>query len=200
LDWFKSFAAKIRAAAMGISFAEHGLPLISKDSIRSIDAAYPALSEDYAELARKRTAVQGKLTREIDALLKPLGYERKGAEWRRISRSGRSCFEFQKSRYGFDGYFNAGARGALESAQLSASTEDGIRFFRMADFCPEMPGNDAADGLSYLRLHDDQAFCNGVMTVFRARMVPWLEARHTLAAITAMPKPSIMGSVRIFSD
>jgi Domain of unknown function (DUF4304) len=200
LNWFKALAGSFGAAALGIAFPEHGLPLITKDSIRRIDSAYPATEEEYAELVRKRVAVQRRLTREIDTLLKPLGYERKGAEWRRISRSGRSCFEFQKSRHGFDGYFNAGARSALESAQLHASTQDGIRFFRLADFCPEMPRNDAADALSYLRLHDDPAFCNGVMTVFRARMVPWLEARHALPAIMAMPEPSIMGSVRIFSD
>jgi Domain of unknown function (DUF4304) len=200
LNWFKALAGKFGAAALGISFPEHGLPLITKDSIRRIDSAYPATEEEYAELVRKRAAVQRRLTREIGALLKPLGYERKGAEWRRISRSGRSCFEFQKSRYGFDGYFNAGARSALEFAQPHASTQDGIRFFRMADFCPEMPRNDAADALSYVRLHDDPEFCNGVMTVFRARMVPWMEARHALAAIKPMPKPSIMGSVKIFSD
>jgi Domain of unknown function (DUF4304) len=200
LNGFKAFAGKIRAAALGITVPEHGLPLITRDSIRRIDCAYPASSEEYAELMRKRTVVQRGLTREIDALLKPLGYERKGAEWRRISRSGRSCFEFQKSRYGFDFYFNAGARGALEPEQPHASTQGGIRFFRMAEFCPEMPRNDAADALPYVRLHDDPAFCNGVMTVFRARMVPWLEARHTLPAIKAMRKPSIMGSVRIFSD
>jgi Domain of unknown function (DUF4304) len=200
LNWFKALAGKFGSAALGIAFPEHGLPLIAKDSIRRIDFAYPASSEDYAELVRKRTAVQRKLTREIDALLKPLGYEKKGSEWRKISGCGRSCFEFQKSRYGFDFYFNAGARGALEPAQPSASTPDGIRFFRMADFCPEMPGNDAADALSYVRLHDDPAFCNGVMTVFRARMIPWMEARHALIAVRALPRPSIMGSVRIFSD
>jgi Domain of unknown function (DUF4304) len=200
LNWFKAFAGKFGAAALGITFPEHGLPLITKDSIRRIDSAYPASSEEYAEFARKRTAVQRRLTREIDALLKPLGYEKKGSEWRKISGFGRSCFEFQKSRYGFDGYFNAGARGALEPEQSHANTQDGIRFFRMADFCPEMPRNDAADALSYIRLHDDPAFCDGVMTVFRARMVPWLKVRHGLIAIKSMPPPSVTRCIRIFSD
>ena len=181
------------------AFPAHGLPLISKASIRRIDRTYPASAEDYAALVRKRKAVQRQLTREIDALLGPLGYERKGAEWRKITGCGRSCFGFQKSQYGFDCFFNAGARGALEPTQPFASTPDGIRFSRMADFCPEMPGHDAADELSYVRLHDDPAFCNGVMTVFRARMVPWMEARHGLSAVRAIPGPSIMRSVRIFS-
>jgi Domain of unknown function (DUF4304) len=200
LNWFKAFAGKVRAAALGIAFPEHGLPLITKDSIRRIDTVYPASSEDHAELVRKRTAVRRRLTREIDALLKPLGYEKKGSEWRKISISGRSCFGFQKSSYGFACYFNAGARGALEPTQSHASTPDGIHFFRMADFCPEMPGNDVADGLPYMRLHDDPAFCSGVMTVFRARMVPWLESRHRRLPMRAMPPPSIMKAVRIFSD
>ncbi len=199
MSWFRTLLSRFGAAPSFV-FPAHGLPQISKDSIRRIDTAYPASEAEYAELVRKRTAVQRGLTREIDALLKPLGYERKGAEWRRISSSGRSCFEFQKSRYGFDFYFNAGARGALEPAQPSASTPDGIHFFRMANFCPEMPGNDAADAMSYERLHDDPAFGNGVMTVFRARMIPWMEARHGLLAIRSMPPPSVTGSVRIFSD
>jgi hypothetical protein len=199
LSWFRTLLSNFGAAPSFV-FPAHGLPLISKASIRRIDAAYPASEAEYAELVRKRTAVQRGLTREIDALLKPLGYERKGAEWRRISSSGRSCFEFQKSTYGFQCYFNAGALGALEPMQPSASTTDGIHFFRMANFCPEMPGNDTADALSYVRLHDDPVFHNGVMTVFRTRMVPWMEARHRLLAMRAMPPPSIMKSVRIFSD
>ena len=200
VSWFGALLGKFGAAAGMPRFPESGLPLISKDSIRRADTAYPASGEEYAELVRKRTAVQRGLTREIDALLKPLGYEKKGAEWRRISRSGRSCFGFQKSQYGFNCYFNAGALGALEPRwQPHASTQDGIQFFRMADFCPEMLGNDVADELSYVRLHDDPAFRSGVMTVFRARMVPWMEARHGLSSVRAIPGPSIMKSVRIFS-
>jgi Domain of unknown function (DUF4304) len=200
LSWIRTFFGKIGAPPPP-GFPENRYPLFPKDSIRRIDDAYPASSEEYAELVRKRTAVQRKLTREIDALLKPLGYEKKGSEWRKITRHGRSCFEFQKSSYGFDCFFNAGALGALEPrAQTYANTPDGIRFFRMANFCPEMPGNDAADALSYVRLHDDPAFYNGVMIVFRARMVPWMEARHRRLAVRAMPPPSIMKAVRIFSE
>ncbi len=190
-----------RLAALLPAYPAHGLPLISKGSIRRIDTIYPASDEEYAALARKRKAVQRQLTREINALLEPLGYERKGAEWRRITGCGRSCFEFQKSQYGFGCYFNAGALGAFEvPSRTFANTLDGIQFSRIADFCPEMPSNDIADELSYVRLHDDAAFCDGVMSVFRARMVPWLEARHRLSALRAMPQPSVTGLVRIFSD
>ena len=199
--WFGTVLGKLADKAGMPRFTQNGLPLISKDSIRETDLVYPASGSEYEELVSKRKSVQRGLTREIDGLLNPLGYERKNGEWRKRSLAGINCFGLQKSTYGFYGFFNAGALGAFEAPnRASANTEEGISFYRMANFCPEMPYNDVADGLSYSRLHDDPEFRNGVMTVLRARMVPWMEVRHRRAGFIGMPSPSVMGSVRIFSE
>ena len=201
MGWFGTVLGRLAEAARASSLPENRLPLISKDSIRWASLVYPDLDSGYPEHVRKRKAVQRELTRDFDAQLKPLGYERKGGEWRKRSRCGISCFGFQKSTYGFDCYLNAGALAAFEAPNITfANTEDGISFYRMADFCPEMPYNDVADGLSYARLHDDPAFRNGVMTVFQARMLPWLEMRHASFRFWRMPPASVMRQVRIFSE
>jgi hypothetical protein len=184
-------------------FPDHGLPLIPLDSVRGteIEIYLPNSNEEYEVLKKKRASVQRKLTKEINALLEPLGYERTGSEWRKKSRFGRSYFGFQKSHYGFGCFFNAGTLGKLEvPSQTRANTIDGIQCHRIAEFCPEMPHNDVADELPYVRLHDDTGFCNGVTTVIRARMIPWMEARHKAFAMIRMPSPADMVAVKIFLE
>jgi hypothetical protein len=180
-------------------FPDHGLPLIPLDSVRrtEIEIYLPNSNEEYEVLKKKRASVQRKLTKEINALLEPLGYERTGSEWRKKSRFGRSYFGFQKSHYGFGCFFNA---GTLVPSQTRANTIDRIQYHRIAEFCPELPHNDVADEMPYVRLHDDTAFCNGVMTVFQARMIPWMEARHRASAMIRMPSPADMVAVKIFTE
>jgi hypothetical protein len=69
--------------------------------------------------------------------------------------------------------------------------------FRLAQFCPEL-GNQAPDELSYLRLHDDEAFRTGILTVIRARIIPWMEANHRLPGPFLRPDPGDMRRVALF--
>ena len=62
------------------------------------------------------------------------------------------------------------------------------RYVRLSQFCPEMPNDIVPDGLSYMRLHGDPAFRNGVMRVFAARMVPWITMLHDPKPVET-PKP-----------
>jgi hypothetical protein len=181
------------------AFPQHAFPLIDPASIRRKDLIYPADAGQYEELKKQRGSVQRQLTKELDALLLPLGYLRSNSEWRKVSPYGRSYFYFQKSRYGFGCFFNAGTLGTMQ-APLVANTEDGIQTFRIVNFCPELPHNDVADELSYERLATDIEFRDGVMTIVRARIVPWLEARHRLASTGRMPSPEDMVKIAIFKD
>lgn len=212
MKWLRPIARLLGAArlsqAEGDSFGsgmfpDHGLPLIPLDSVRrtEIEMYLPKSNEEYEVLKKKRASVQRKLAKEINALLEPLGYERTGSEWRKTSRFGRSYLGFQKSHYGFGCFFNAGTLGTQEvPSQTLANTHDGIQWHRIAEFCPELPHNDVADELPYVRLHDDAGFRNGVMTVIRARMIPWMEARHKASAMIRMPSPADMVAVKIFTE
>jgi hypothetical protein len=184
-------------------FPDHGLPLIPLDSVRGTEIGIylPNSNEEYEVLKKKRASVQRKLAKEINAMLEPLGYERTGSEWRKTSPFGRSYFGFQKSHYGFGCFFNAGTLGTLDvPSPTLANTHDGIQCHRIAKFCPELPHNDVADELCYVRLHDDAGFRNGVMTVIQARMIPWMEARHRASAMIRMPSPADMVAVKIFTE
>jgi hypothetical protein len=182
-------------------FPDHGLPLIPLDSVRRTERYLPKSNEEFEVLKKKRASVQRKLAKEINAMLEPLGYERTGSEWRKTSRFGRSYFGFQKSHYGFGCFFNAGTLGTLDvPSPTLANTPDGIQCHRIAKFCPELPHNDVADELCYVRLHDDAGFRNGVMTVIQARMIPWMEARHRASAMIRMPSPADMVAVKIFTE
>jgi hypothetical protein len=182
-------------------FTDHGLPLIPLDSVRRTERCLPKSNEEFEVLKKKRASVQRKLAKEINAMLEPLGYERTGSEWRKTSPFGRSYFGFQKSHYGFGCFFNAGTLGTLDvPSPTLANTHDGIQCHRIAKFCPELPHNDVADELCYVRLHDDAGFRNGVMTVIQARMIPWMEARHRASAMIRMPSPADMVAVKIFTE
>lgn len=167
----------------------HGL--IALEALRGHDSAQPLLAEDREDLSRKRSAVQQSLTADIDQMLGPLGYSRSRDTWRKAGTVAISALQFQKGQYGFGAFFNAGAgiRWTLQD----------LRFHRLSEFCPEL-GNQAPDELSYLRLHDDPAFRKAILTVIRARMVPWMEARHGLSGAFTKRHPADMRRVSLFTD
>lgn len=174
--------------------------LIRAESIRATESpCVPRTGADYDALALERSQVQRSLTTELDALLLPLGYQRKGSDWSKNSVHGRSVLNFQKGQNGLACYFNAGVMTLLERASpIGSHSSGGSRYFRLAAFCPELPKNFVADALHYARLHDDAAFRNGVLTVIRARVIPWLEARHS--HWFRSPAPEDMRRIRIFED
>jgi hypothetical protein len=159
--------------------------------LRGHDRARPATEADRAALAAKRAAIQATLTREIDALLVPLGYVRTGDSWRRTSALAVSTLQFQKGQHGFGAFLNAAAGPRWAAHRLP--------LHRLARFCPEL-GNQAPDELSYLRLHDDDAFRAGILTVIRTRMVPWMQARHGLPGVFRRLDPAAMRRVPVFAD
>lgn len=210
MDWLRpitrlfclrALTRQSEASPVFVDFPELGLLLISTDSLRRAKPVFPQTKAEFDILKKKRVAVQRRMTKEIDGLLLPLGYERRGNEWRRTSVYGRSFLGFQKSHYGFGCFFNTGTMGRLEvPSRTLAGTADGFQLHRIANFCPELPHNDVAGELNYVCLHDDPGFHAAVMTVLRARMIPWMEARHRASALVAMPKPEDMAKVKIFAD
>ena len=165
--------------------------LIRRDALRTAPRPLPSSAAEYEELKRIRAAVQRRLTEDLERLLVPLGYARDGDTWRKSSALGRSAFQFQKSRHGFDAYFNASAGPRWPGRPLP--------LHRLAAFCPEM-ANEAPDALPYRRLDDDRAFRDAVLAVVRRRMIPWMETRHRLPGLPGWPSPAGMSAIRLFAD
>ncbi|MCU0908014.1 MAG: DUF4304 domain-containing protein [Rhodobacteraceae bacterium] len=164
--------------------------LIPPDLLRGHHRARPQTTDEQADLATKRKAVQARLTQDIDAILAPLGYTRTGDTWQRTSALATSALQFQKGQHGFGAFINASA-----GPRWAART---LPLHRLAHFCPEL-GNQAPDEMSYLRLHDDPAFRDGVLRVIRARIVPWMEARHGIAGVLRREAPADMRRVPLFA-
>ncbi len=116
---------------------------------------------------------------------------RAGDTWRRTSALAVSTLQFQKGQHGFGAFLNASAGPRWAAHRLP--------LHRLARFCPEL-GNQAPDELSYLRLHDDDAFRAGILTVIRTRMVPWMQARHGLPGVFRRLDPAAMRRVPVFAD
>jgi len=170
---------------------DHGLALIRQATLRATTRRYPVSSSEQDELTRKRAEVQRLLTAELDVALRSLGYERDGGAWRKVGAFARGEFQFQKSQHGFDCYFNAGIGPRWPAREPT--------LHRLARFCPEM-AHEAPDALPYVRLHDDPPYRAAIMTVIRARMIPWMEAQHGLLGLARRLAPEDMRHVRIFED
>jgi hypothetical protein len=164
--------------------------LIAPDALLRQDTRIPVEKDDHDALAAKRTAIKRVMTNEIEAILGPLGYVRAGDTWRRNSALATSALQLQSSTYGFGLFINAFAGPRHRSQFLPPH--------RLAKFCPEL-GLRAPDELGYLRLHDDPAFRAGILTVVRARMVPWMQARHGLLGMVRRPDPADMIRVPVFA-
>ncbi len=164
--------------------------LIAPGTLHGQDSPLPVEKDDRDALAAKRTAVKRVMTKEIEAILGPLGYVRAGDTWRRNSALATSALQLQSSTYGFGAFINAFA-GPRYRAQFMPP-------HRLARFCPEL-GLQAPDELPYLRLHDDPAFRTGILTVVRARMVPWMQARHGMGWMVRRLDPADMRRVPLFA-
>lgn len=197
-------------------------PLLSAQALaQSPEQAFPR----YDGLEHKRQVIQQRMAQEFDALLCPLGFQRKGSRWRKASAHGEIEFYFQKGKWGTECFLNV----AVRRAGNPHKTTEGANGFsvldvRMGDFCPELPSSTRPDGLSYVRLHDEPAFHRAVMRVFAARMVPWMmvlhqprpapapvqkigflarlfSVKHTAEPMPARyPRPEEMRSIPLFSD
>src|SRR5262245_29334865 len=153
------------------------------------------------DLKAIRAKVFKTLVAEFDATLRPLGYDRTGTEWRKASKFGRSILQLQKSRYGFNLYINVGRlpRFVLIPRTGMSGTRDGFVLARFQDFCPELPQRDYEnDSLYYVKLHENAAFRDAVITIVRSRLVPWIEARHKGLSLIFLPSPEHMAKVPLF--
>jgi hypothetical protein len=81
--------------------------LIAPDSLLRQDTRIPVEKDDRDALAAKRTAIKRVMTKEIEAILGPLGYVRAGDTWRRNSALATSALQLQSSTYGFGLFINA---------------------------------------------------------------------------------------------
>ena len=151
----------------------------------------------HPDLKMIRTRVLKTLAAELEATLKPLGYARKGTEWRKTSKFGTGILELQKSRTGFCLYINVARLPRV--VLLPGST---FRFqTRFLFFCPELPQIDyEIDSLYYAKLHENTAFRDAVITIVRARLIPWIEARHKRSSLIFSPLPSHMTRVPLFQS
>ncbi len=169
---------------------------------REENREYPMSEADVVMLRRKRSVVQTVLADAFDALLLPLGYARTApGDWRKTSIWGRSAFNFQKDSRGFSCFINAAVLGRWErGAGANANTADGFSYQRLAAFCPDIPVSRRPDALSYVRLHDDDAFLQAVLAVVEARIIPWLEARHRAGVLLGSRAPADMRAVPLFME
>ena len=155
----------------------------------------------HPELKAIRTSAVKALAADIDATLQPLGHERSGNEWRKASTFGRSILQLQKSNYGYSFYINVGTlpRVAPKTPSHNSGTPDGFILARFGQFCPELPQSDyETDQLYYVKLHEDTAFGNAVLTIVRERLIPWIEARHKASSLVGLPSPKDMAKVPLF--
>jgi Domain of unknown function (DUF4304) len=157
----------------------------------------------HPDLKTIRKRVVKTLVADLEATLEPLGYERKGTEWRKASKFGRSILQLQKSRYGFCLYINVGRlpRFVLLPRTSMSGTPDGFVLTRFQSFCPELSQIDHEnDSLHYVKLHEDAAFRDAVVTIVRSRLVPWIEARHKRSSLIFLPLPRHMTKVPLFQS
>jgi hypothetical protein len=54
--------------------------------------------------------------------------------------------------------------------------------------------------LCYLRLHEEPASRDAILTVIRARVIPWMPARHGLPGVFRRIDPAAMRRVPVFAD
>jgi Domain of unknown function (DUF4304) len=168
--------------------------------------AKPGSAEDmrnmlHPDLKTIRMAVSKALAAEISKALLPLGYERKGNNWRKASHFGRSILQIQKSTYGFGLFINVGTLSVIESKIpfYLYGAPDRFVLKRFGAFCPELPQIDYDTGeFHYVKLHEDMAFRDAVMTVILTRLIPWIEARHKLLSLFSLPNPKDMAKAPLF--
>lgn len=178
--------------------------LINPEIFRTLDAGSPDMMRNlqHPNLKSMRNDVVNSLTADIDALLKPLGYEKTGLEWRKTSFCGMSLLQIQRSRYGFGLFINVGrlARGGPVPTYPAGTFRPWFVLERPSKFCPELRKRGChIDELYYLRLHEDPAFRNAILTVVRQRMIPWLEVRHSKWSLIWMPSCQNMAKVPLFA-
>jgi len=177
--------------------------LIDRELFRKAAAGSPEFIRymNHPDLKAIRAKVLKTLVAELEATLKPLGYDRKGTEWRKASKFGRSILQLQKSRYGFCLYINVGRlpRFVLIPRYSMSGTRDGFALTRFQSFCPELPQKDYEnDSLYYVKLHENAAFRDAVVAIVRARLIPWIEARHKARSVIFLPLPEQMAKVPLF--
>ena len=151
-------------------------------------------AHDHRGLKEVREATMERLTAELHALLTPLGYERNGTTWRKVSRFGCSLIQIQRSQPGFSCYINCGVLppGAAGIPSSLSGTPDGFVLRRLAEFYPDFPRDCRFDALEYVRLAEQTNVIPMLVELLRLRALPWLELRHTPRALVSMPTPADM--------
>ena len=177
--------------------------LIDSDVFRRAQSGSPEDMRNmlHPDLKAIRVAVVKALGTAIHAALKPLGYERKGNDWRKGSMFGRSILEIQRSQYGFALYINVGMlpRWPRQIPLFIPGLRYDFDLKRPFLFCPELPQRDyELDQLHYVKFHESAAFKDAVLTIVRARLIPWVEARHTASSLLSLPSPQDMAQAPLF--